>query len=112
MKKKRSKRSTLYKLGAKNYFYYAISNGGRIYTDEDAVTEYKNNYIRDPKHTTYINLYVNGILQPTELYSVSKGVLYFESENPPEKGTPIVLQFVKLFIQKIKKRKRIACYTE
>lgn len=106
------------RLDAKVKFFFAEAHGGRIYTNEDADGEYKNNRIHDPKQSTYVNLFVNGVLQPDDLFSVRKGKLMFKSEDVPEEGTPIVLQFVKLFVKRgrliIKKGRRRSTtkYTE
>lgn len=91
---------------ARNSFYYAVAHGGRRYTNQDGVKDYKNNDIKDPKQTTYMNLFVNGVLQPAELYSVRKGTLIFNSDDPPPKGTPIILQFVNIFFKREKIAKR------
>lgn len=104
---KRNKRKYHHKLDAKINIYYTVANGNRIYTDEDGIKDYKDNIILDPKHTTYTNLFINGVLQPNDLYTVNKGLLIFESDEPPEKGTPIILQFVKIYIKKNKRKRRV-----
>lgn len=101
MKKKRGSDTCLAK--ARNSFYYAVAHGGRLYTNKDGAEDYKNNSIKDPKQSTYTNLFVNGVIQPAQLYSVRKGMLIFKSEDPPQKGTPIILQFVDIYF----KRKRV-----
>ena len=104
--RKKSRVLYTYRAKAKNSFYYTVANGGRLYTNADGVDDYKNNYIQDPKKSTYVNLFVNGVIQPTELYSVSKGTLYFKSDDPPPEGTPIILQFVKISMKRIRIAKR------
>lgn len=104
MKKKRG--LSTYRAKARNSFYYTVSNGGRLYTNEDGAPDYTNNTIIDPNKSTYINLFVNGVIQPAELYSVSKGKLYFTSDDPPPVGVPIILQFVEIYFTKVRMAKR------
>lgn len=107
MKKRRSKKSRSMRLtlNSKVKYFYTVADGSRVYTNRDAEGEYKNNKIHDPKRSTYVNLFVNGVLQPEELFKVRKGKLVFKSDDAPEEGTPIVLQFVKLSVKKKRRGK-------
>lgn len=79
------------------YQFNAISDGmKRIYTNHDELKEYGNRGILDPENVTYINLFINGILQPPINYKVKKGILFITSDDIPIKGVPIALQFIKL----------------
>lgn len=108
MKKRGSRRSKPFPftLVSKVKYFYTVADGGRVYTNRDAEGEYRHNRIHDPKKSTYVNLFVNGVLQPEELYKVRKGKLKFKSDDLPEEGTPIVLQFVKLLVKKKRRGKR------
>ncbi|MDG4656646.1 DUF4183 domain-containing protein [Ectobacillus antri] len=74
--------------------YYTYSDGQkRVYTDCDGVTEQR---IYDPREVSYLNVFINGVLQPTCNYLVKKGRLLLCTEDIPAKGVPIILQFVKI----------------
>lgn len=78
--------------------YVAISDGSkRIYTNRDGLTEYGNVEILNPNDVSYINLFINAMLQPPILYHVQEGLLVLKSEDVPKKGVPIILQFVTIF---------------
>jgi hypothetical protein len=82
-------------LSATTLQYTAISDGiKRIYTDQDGLSEYQSCQIFDPARATLINLFVNGMLQSPNLYRVQLGSLILKTNDVPEKGVPIVLQFV------------------
>lgn len=85
-------------LKGENLYYVAFSDGvKRFYTNKDGSAEYGNTGILDPNCVTYINLFINGMLQPTALYQVKKGVLILRSQDIPIEGVPIILQFVKIY---------------
>ena len=46
-----------------------------LYTDADGIPQYGTTNILSPSEVSYINLFVNGILQPQPLYEVSTGKL-------------------------------------
>lgn len=78
--------------------YVTFSNGvKRIYRDKDGSTEYGNVGILDPSSVSYVNLFINGILQPPILYQVNKGILTLTSQDVPNPGVPIILQFILIY---------------
>ncbi|MCR6110785.1 DUF4183 domain-containing protein [Bacillus sp. A301a_S52] len=82
----------------KNYLYFAVADGVKsVYTNDDELKEYGDKGILDPEKVSYMNLYVNGILQPKNIYDVKKGVLLFLSDVPI-KNVPIILSFVTVYI--------------
>ncbi|HHW38555.1 MAG TPA: DUF4183 domain-containing protein [Bacillales bacterium] len=82
-------------LKVETFQYYATSDGEKkVFTDEDELPYYGKVGIIDPNNVSYTNLFINGILQPTSLYSLQKGSLTLNSIDPPIKGTPIILQFI------------------
>ncbi|NSL52679.1 DUF4183 domain-containing protein [Calidifontibacillus erzurumensis] len=84
-------------LKVETYEYYTVSDGKKkIYTDEDEISDYGKVGIIDPKDISYVNLFINGVLQPSVLYSIEKGKLILHSVDPPVKGVPIILQFIKI----------------
>ncbi|SDI31085.1 DUF4183 domain-containing protein [Alteribacillus bidgolensis] len=75
--------------------YYAIAEEGqRIYTNENALNDHGEGVILDPNEASYYNLFINGVMQPHQIYELSSGFLYLKSEDLPLKGSPIILQFV------------------
>ncbi|USK74119.1 DUF4183 domain-containing protein [Peribacillus frigoritolerans] len=84
-------------LKVKTFQYTAISDGiKRIYTNQDRVLKYGSSRILDPNSVSYINLFINGILQPNINYTVEQGRLIF-SNDLPVSGAPIILQFVIIY---------------
>jgi len=82
---------------AENYQYNALSDGvKKIYTNDDEIKTYGDQGILDPDNVSYINLFVNGELQPKTNYAVKKGLLVLTTEDVPQKGAPIILEFLKL----------------
>ena len=65
-----------------------------IYTDADGIPQYGTTNILSPSEVSYINLFVNGILQPQPLYEVSTGKLTLLDTQPPSQGSSIILQFI------------------
>jgi len=82
-------------LKADTYQYNTLSDGVRsIYTNEDELKEYGERGILDPNTVSYINLFINGVLQPPITYEVKKGYLRLNTKDVPQKNTPIILQFI------------------
>jgi hypothetical protein len=79
------------------YQYYATSDGIKsVYTNEDELKQYGSRGILDPATVSFINLFINGILQPPNQYIVELGRLTLTSGDVPEAGSPIILQFVRI----------------
>lgn len=93
--KLRNKNNQLLK--AEVYQYNTISKGDKVYTNEDELTMYGNEGILDPQHTSYENLFINGVIQPKINYIVKKGILTLVVNLAPIKGAPISIQFISLF---------------
>jgi len=84
-------------LRAKTFYYVAVSDGvKRKYTDRDRERRYKSGKILDPKRFSYANLFINAMLQPSQAYRISRNKLVLKSKETPEKGVPIVLQFIRI----------------
>ncbi|WP_207640802.1 DUF4183 domain-containing protein [Desulfitibacter alkalitolerans] len=78
-----------------NYQYNTRSDGvKKIYTDNDELTEYGDKGILNPNKVSYLNLYINGVLQPKANYSVKKGLLMLDTTDVPDEGVPIILEFL------------------
>lgn len=82
---------------AKVYEYYSISNGyKRIFTDADTLCPYGEQRILPPHEVSYMNLFINAVLQPDKNYTVEEGKIILHTADLPMAGTPIVLQMIKL----------------
>lgn len=82
-----------------NQLFFAVSDGLRkIYTNQDGIEEYGITTIQSPDEVSYINLFINGMLQPTVNYKIERGRLILLTEDIPLKGTIILLQFISIFL--------------
>jgi hypothetical protein len=76
---------------------YLLSDGyRRIFTERDALIGYGQQRILDPRDFSYINLFINGVLQPPKNYEVKKGKIILMTDDIPVKGAPIILQMVRI----------------
>ncbi|MDR7315092.1 DUF4183 domain-containing protein [Brevibacillus nitrificans] len=81
------------------YYYCALASGStRYFTDHDRLIEYQSSLILDPQQVSYMNLFVNGMLQPPILYEVRRGLLLLKTTDVPQPGVMIMLQFVKILL--------------
>jgi Domain of unknown function (DUF4183) len=69
----------------------------RVYRNEDGMKEYGPMKIVSPNDVSYINLFINGVIQPQINYQVTEGQLILLSNNLPQKGVPIVIQFISIY---------------
>ena len=77
--------------------YYTISDGFcRIYKEEDGIIELGKQVILDPCQVSFMNLFINGVLQPKESYDVQGGVIILKTVDVPPKGAPVILQMFKV----------------
>lgn len=82
-------------LKADVYQYNALSDGEkRIYTDQDELVEYGTRGILNPNDVSYFQLFINGVLQPRVNYEIIKGLLLLKTEDIPQKGVTIIINFV------------------
>ncbi|WP_181955021.1 DUF4183 domain-containing protein [Lentibacillus cibarius] len=82
-------------IGLETAQYIALaSEGKKVYTNQDALKQYGSSDILHPDHVSYINLFINGVLQPPSIYHVEEGVLYLKSDDLPPIDAPINLLFV------------------
>lgn len=79
-----------------NLLFFTFSDGISLtYTDNDGIPEYGITKIPSPAEVSYINLFVNGMLQPQTMYTVEEGQLTLLVDEAPREGVPIALQFIK-----------------
>lgn len=82
-------------ISASNQYFVATCRAAqRLYTDADALPQYGGHGIPAPCDVSFLNLYVNGILQPTVNYAVEKGMLTLTCTDLPPCGAPLVLEAV------------------
>ncbi|WP_253735924.1 DUF4183 domain-containing protein [Paenibacillus sp. FJAT-26967] len=82
---------------AKATLFVTFSDGiKRSFRNRDQDPSYGKIRIPSSRSVSYTNLFVNGVLQPTSVYKVSLGRLTLLSREIPEKGVPIILQFVSI----------------
>ncbi|RAS75341.1 DUF4183 domain-containing protein [Priestia endophytica] len=75
--------------------YFTFSDGQNlVYTNSDGFGEYGITEILSPNEVSYINLFINGILQPQSNYQVENGKLTLLVDEAPSEGVPITLQFI------------------
>ena len=84
-------------LKAEIYQYNIRSNGHKIYTNKDELLKYGKKGILAPEQSSYLNLFVNGVVQPRVNYEVKEDCLLLKSQDSPLYGVPITLQFVYVF---------------
>ncbi|QSO51088.1 DUF4183 domain-containing protein [Alicyclobacillus curvatus] len=79
-------------------YFYAISDGiNRTYRNADHVRGYRNNYIPNPRSVSLINVYINGVLQLPQAYNVTTGRIRLKTIDVPTRGTPIIVQSVRIY---------------
>lgn len=77
--------------------FFVLADGvKKVYTEQDAITGYGNQQIVNPVTVSYMNLFINGVLQPKVNYRVTEGRLVLLTEDAPEKGCPIILQMIRI----------------
>jgi hypothetical protein len=75
--------------------YFTFSDGQKlVYTNSDGFEQYGITEILSPSEVSYINLFINGILQPQSNYQVENGKLTLLVDEAPSEGVPITLQFI------------------
>ncbi|WP_339229179.1 DUF4183 domain-containing protein [Oceanobacillus sp. FSL K6-2867] len=80
------------------YQYNALADGESLqYTNKDELKQYGERGILDPKTVSYVNLFINGVLQPPVTYEIQEGILRLKTSDVPPKGTPIILQFITIY---------------
>lgn len=80
---------------ATNLMYFTVSNGtSLVYTNADGLPQYGTTQILAPNQVSYINLFINGIIQPQTSYNIQAGILTILADEAPPAGSPITLQFI------------------
>ena len=79
--------------------YNAMTANKLIYTNADALSQYGSGGIPDPATASYQNLWINGVIQPSVVYTISTGTLTLDISPFPFAGEPITLQSVSFYQQ-------------
>lgn len=75
--------------------YITVADGVRnAYTNGDGLAQFQSSSILNPGTVSYFNLFINGMLQPLNTYTVTEGLL--QIDGVPEQGVPITLQFIRI----------------
>ncbi|UOQ92162.1 DUF4183 domain-containing protein [Halobacillus shinanisalinarum] len=83
------------RIGVETFQYITTADEGKkVYTNQEALKQYGSSEIPDPNDVSYMNLFINGVLQPEIVYEVKKGSLLLKSSDSPPSGAPIILLFV------------------
>lgn len=78
-----------------NLLFFTFSDGQKlVYTNSDGLSQYGTTQILSPNDVSYINLFINGLIQPLSNYKVEEGELTLLVDQAPSEGVPITLQFI------------------
>jgi len=85
----------IYPRNVVSHEFFATSDGlKRIFTEEDGLVQYGTQKVLNPLNISYMNLFINGVLQPKMNYEVEEGKFTLLTEDIPPEGTPIILQMI------------------
>ena len=77
--------------------FYTLSDGRKkVYTVSDSIQNIGEQSITSPSNVSFMNLFINGVLQPKANYEVVEGALILKTTDIPDKDTPIILQMITL----------------
>lgn len=80
------------------YQYNAYSDGlKKIYTNSDEILKYGDKGILNPEDVSYINVFINGVLQAPVNYLVETGKLILKTEDIPINRSLIIIQFITVY---------------
>ena len=77
-------------------FYMQARANQRVYSYCDQVHEYENGKMPSSEEVSYMNLFINGVLQPAKNYEVVKDKLILKTIDLPLVNTILILQMVKV----------------
>ncbi|MCM3734422.1 DUF4183 domain-containing protein [Bacillus cytotoxicus] len=80
---------------ATNLLFFTVSDGtSLVYTNADGLPKFGTTQILAPNQVSYMNLFINGVIQSQNSYNVQAGMLTILANEAPPAGTPITLQFI------------------
>lgn len=91
-RRRKAKRGQL--LRTRTYFYYALGNGEKkTFTNRDGMPGYRSK-IPNPRRVSLTHVFVDGLLQAPESYTVRTGRLRFRSRLAPADEARIIAEFI------------------
>lgn len=82
-------------LSVANIMFFTVSDGEKlVYTNIDGLPQFGTTKILGPYEVSYMNLFINGMLQSQNSYKVEPGQLTIFAEEALSAGVPIILQFI------------------
>lgn len=77
--------------------FVAYSKGHRLFTNQDAEAQYDSSEITLPALSSYQNVFVNGVVQPTPTYQIENDCLSFCPSEAPLINQPVTQQSVSIY---------------
>ncbi|MBK3494479.1 DUF4183 domain-containing protein [Viridibacillus sp. YIM B01967] len=75
--------------------FYTVSDGKKkIYTLNDCIKHAGEQKIKSTTEVSFMNLFVNGVLQPKVNYEVEEERIILKTIDAPIKDSPIILQMI------------------
>lgn len=75
--------------------FYTHSDGKqKTYTITDCLQHIGEQTIKNVCDVSFMNLFINGVLQPKANYNIENGTLVLKTVDAPIKGSPIILQMI------------------
>lgn len=77
-------------------YFMKAKNNQRVYSYSDQVEEYRKVEMPPSEEVSYMNLFINGVLQPLRNYEVKQDNLILNTMDLPLPNTTLILQMIKL----------------
>ncbi|MGN7117633.1 DUF4183 domain-containing protein [Lysinibacillus odysseyi] len=75
--------------------FYTVSDGRKkVYTIDDCLEHTGDRIIRSTSDVSFMNLFINGVLQPKVNYRIEEGKIILNTLDAPLQGSPIILQMI------------------
>ena len=75
--------------------FYTVSDGRKkIYTIDDCLEFTGDPVIQNTSDVSFMNLFINGVLQPKVNYRIEEGKIILNTMDAPSPGSPIILQMI------------------
>lgn len=77
--------------------FYTVSDGRKkVYTIDDCLEHTGEPIIQSTADVSFMNLFINGVLQPKVNYRIEEGKIILNTIDAPLPGSPIILQMITL----------------
>lgn len=75
--------------------FYTVSDGRKkVYTIDDCLEHTGDRIIQSTSDVSFMNLFINGVLQPKVNYRIEEGKIILNTLDAPLQGSPIILQMI------------------